>query len=88
MTVGQWFGAWLGDWFGSGETHPAGAMSGSATISFVATGTLEGVIIDPPVTQNLSGGSLGAAYAFIEQQETRKKIRHRRQSEEFALMAL
>ena len=39
-TLGQWQGAWQGDWFGPTEEAPPGSMSGSASISITATGTL------------------------------------------------
>ena len=39
MTLGQWVGDWLGNWFGSGEPAPAGAMSGTATVSISGAAT-------------------------------------------------
>ena len=40
MYSGQWFGKWLGNWSGSiGEADP-GAMYGTATFVFVASGNL------------------------------------------------
>ena len=39
-TQGQWQGQWGGQWFGPTEPAPPGSMSGSALLSFSATGEL------------------------------------------------
>lgn len=38
---GQWLGYWPGEWFGPVQVTP-GSMSGSASFSFTASGTLTG----------------------------------------------
>jgi hypothetical protein len=52
MNLGQWLGQWAGQWFGALEEAPPGFISGTATLSLTASGTLtaEGTPVTPPVT--------------------------------------
>lgn len=38
---GEWLGSWPGEWFGDGVERPPGSISGTATISVTAAGTLQ-----------------------------------------------
>jgi hypothetical protein len=51
---GNWYGVWAGTWFGDGGDEEPGAMSGAASFTISATGTLS------KVTQEQGGGAAPA----------------------------
>lgn len=58
-TQGQWDGQWAGSWQGATEDAPPGSISGVATFSVVAAGTLSGVVVETPGQNNGVSRPLG-----------------------------
>lgn len=85
---GEWLGSWPGEWFGDGVERPPGSISGTATVSITAVGTLEAptgfmsgsasfeVSAVGSMAQEASGGALaGLREAIRRDFEERAKAR-------------
>lgn len=85
---GEWLGSWPGEWFGDGVERPPGSISGTATVSITAVGTLEAptgfmsgsasfeVSAVGSMAQEASGGALaGLREAIRRDAENRRKQR-------------